>query len=122
MTFNVVCDSWACNGHETCVGRARHLDARSSWLQQLCAEGVMETGFRPGENQANLESKMVDSTSLFKGRPLRPPLSWSSWMVAASFPRSRGSVNLELVPDRCGNGHRDPDGVVRRTIWDLHFR
>ena len=27
-----------------------------------------------------------------------------------------------LVPDLCGNGHRDPDGIVRRTIWDFHVR
>ena len=28
------------------VGRVHHLDARLSWLQQLCAEGVMESRFR----------------------------------------------------------------------------
>ena len=27
-----------------------------------------------------------------------------------------------LVLDLCGNGHCDPDGVVRRTVWDFHFR
>ena len=27
-----------------------------------------------------------------------------------------------LVLDLCGNGHSDPDGVVRCTIWDFHFR
>ena len=70
------------------VGRVRHLDGRLSWLQQLCAVGVMEPRFRPGEhNEADLESKMVDSTLLLKGTPLRPPMSWSSWMVAASFTR-----------------------------------
>ena len=69
------------------VGRVRHLDARLLWLQQLCAEGVVESRFRPGEhNEADLESKMVDSTLLLKGTHLRPPMSWSSWMVAASFP------------------------------------
>ena len=68
------------------VGRVHHLDARLSWLQQLCAEGVMESRFRPEEhNEADLESKMVDSTLLLKGTPLRPPMRWSSWMVAASF-------------------------------------
>ena len=55
----------------------------------------------------------------------------------SEFPRGcRGSkrlscVNLEreehmrdewLVLDLCGNGYRDPDGVVRRTIWDFNFR
>ena len=68
------------------VGRVHHLDARLSWLQQLCAEGVMESRFQPGEhNEADRESKMVDSPLLLKGTPLRPPMSWSSWMVAASF-------------------------------------
>ena len=27
-----------------------------------------------------------------------------------------------LVLDLCGNGHGDPDGVVRSTLWDFHFR
>ena len=27
-----------------------------------------------------------------------------------------------LVLDLCGNGHRDPDGVVGRTICESHFR
>ena len=27
-----------------------------------------------------------------------------------------------LVLDLCGNGHCGPDGVVRSTIWDFHFR
>ena len=72
------------------VGSVHHLDARLSWLQRLCAEGVMESRFRPGEhNEADLESKKIDSTLLLKGTPLRPPMSsmsWSSRMVAASFP------------------------------------
>ena len=67
-----------------------HLDARSAWLQRLWAEGVMESQFRPGEhNEADLESRMIDSTLLLKGTPLRPPLSSSIWslrMVAASCP------------------------------------
>ena len=40
-------------------------------------------------NEADLESKMIDSPLLLKGTPRRPPMSsmsWSSWMVAASFP------------------------------------
>ena len=85
---------------------------------------------------------MIDSTLLLKGTPLRPPMSSSSWslrswslrMVAASFSAieaARDCVNLEreerirdewLVLDLCGNGHRDPDGVVKSTIWDFHFR
>ena len=72
------------------VGRVHHLDAQLSWLQQLCAEGVMESRYRPGEhNEADLESKMIDSTLLLEGTPVRPPMSsmsWSSRMVAARFP------------------------------------
>ena len=63
-------------------GRVHHLDARLSWLQRLWAEGVMESQFRPGEhNEADLESKMIDSTLLLKGTPLRPPMSSSSWSL-----------------------------------------
>ena len=57
-------------------------------------------------------------------------------LASASFAdlkasRNRSCVNLVreehmrdewLVPDLRGNGHCDPDGVVRRTIWDFHFR
>ena len=71
------------------VGRVHHLDARLSWLQLLCADGVMESQFRPGgHNEADLESKTIDSTLLLKGTPLRPPMSsmsLTSRMVAASF-------------------------------------
>ena len=123
------------------VGRVHHLDARISWLQQLCAEGVMESRFRPGDHdEADLESKMIDSIVLSKGTPHRPPMSSMSWELTdggSKFHRGcRGSkrlscVNLEreermqdewLVPDLWRNGHRHPDGVVRRTIWDFHFR
>ena len=74
------------------VGRVHHLDARFSWLQQLWAEGMVRWCLRlsrPGEhNEADLESKMIESTLLVKGTPLRPPMSSmsrSSRMVAASF-------------------------------------
>ena len=78
MTLKTVDETDVTAGRATAarrgVGRVRHLDARLSWLQQLCAEGVMESRFRPGEhNEADLESKMVDSTLLLKGTPLRPP-------------------------------------------------
>ena len=72
------------------VGRVRHLDARLLWLQQLCAEGVVQVRARPGEhNEADFETKMVDwrrMTSLWKGTPLRPPMGLSYWMVAATLP------------------------------------
>ena len=70
-------------------GRVRHLDARLLWLEQLCAEGVVEVRARPGEhNEADLGTKMVDlvrMTSLLKGTPFPPPMGWSSWMVATTL-------------------------------------
>ena len=57
-------------------------------------------------------------------------------MVAATSHRGcRGSKRLPctdlereehvrdewLVLDLCGNGHCDPDGVVRRTVCESHF-
>ena len=72
------------------VGRLHHFYARLSGLQRLWAEGVVHWCLRwsqPGEhNEADLESKKIDSTSLLKGTPLRPPVGWSLRMVAASFP------------------------------------
>ena len=94
MTFNVVCETDASAGRAMAtrrgVGRVRHLDARLSRLQQLCAEGVVQVRARPGElNEADLGTKMVDlrrMTSLLKGTPLRPPMGWRSWMVASILP------------------------------------
>ena len=93
MTFNVVCETDASAGRAMAtrrgVGRVRHLDARLLWLQQLCAEGVVEVRAKPGtHNEADMGTKMVDLkrlTTLLKGTPLRPPMGWSSWLVA-SFP------------------------------------
>ena len=46
LTFNVVCETDASAGRAMAtrrgVGRVRHLDARLLWLQQLCAEGVVQ--------------------------------------------------------------------------------
>ena len=94
MTLIVVCETDASAGRAMAtrrgVGRVRHLDARLLWLQQLCAEGVVEVRARPREhNEADLGTKMVDlrrMTSLSKGTPLRPPMGWSSWMVATTLP------------------------------------
>ena len=93
MTFNVVCETDASAGRAMVtrrgVGRVRHLDARLLWLQQLCAKGVVEVRARPREhNEADLGTKVVDlgrMTSLLKGTPLRPPMGWSSWMVATTL-------------------------------------
>ena len=94
LTFNVACETDASAGRAMAtrrgVGRVRHFDARLLWLQHLCAEGVVQVRARPGEhNEADLGTKMVDlrrMTSLVKGTPLRPPVGWSSWMVAATLP------------------------------------
>ena len=94
LTFNVVCETDASAGRAMAtrrgVGHVRHLDARLLWLQQLCAEGVVQVRARPGElNEANLGTKIVDlrrMTSLLKLTSLRPPMGWSSWMVAATLP------------------------------------
>ena len=74
MMFNVVCETDASAGRAMAtrrgVGRVRHLDARLLWLQQLCAEGVVQVRARPAEHKlADLGTKMVDlrrMTSLLK--------------------------------------------------------
>ena len=77
------------------VGRAHHLDARLSWLQRLRAEGVVHWCLRSSQlgehNEADLESRKIESTSLLKGTPLRPPMS---------------SIELELT-DGGSKFHRD---------------
>ena len=85
---------------------------------------------------------MVDlkrMTSLLKGTLVRPPMGWSSWMVATTLTavvegeaakilpctdmeREEHVRDERLVLDLCGNGHCDPDGVVRRTVCESHFR
>ena len=93
LTLKVVCETDASAGRAMAtsrgVGRVRHLDARLLWRQQLCAEGVVEVRARPGEhNEADLGTKTADlrrMTSLLKGAPLRPPMGWSSWMVATTL-------------------------------------
>ena len=94
LTFNVVCETDASAGRAMAtrrgVGRLRHLVARLLWLQQLCAEGVVQVRAGLGElNETDLGTKMVDlrqMTSLLKGTPIRPQKGWSSWMVAATLP------------------------------------
>ena len=50
------------------VGRVHHLDARFSWLQRLWAEGGVHRCLLSGQpgkhNEADLESKKIDSTLL----------------------------------------------------------
>ena len=94
MTFNVVCETDASARLATAtkrgVSRLRHLDARLLWLQQLCAESVVQVRGNPGElTEKDLGTKMVDlkrMTALLKRTPLRPPTGWGSWMVAETLP------------------------------------
>ena len=66
------CDTWT----RGCCG-----------CKQLCAEGAVEIRAKPGtHNEADMGTKMVDlkrMTTLLKGTPLRPPMGWSSWLVAS---------------------------------------
>ena len=91
LTYKVVCETSASAGRPMAprsgVGRVRHLDARLLWLQQLCAEGVVEmlasTTVQTWEQRWSTQKRM---TSLLRGTPLRPPVGWSSRMVAATLP------------------------------------
>ena len=65
MTFNVVCEADASAGRAMAtrrgVGSERRLGSRLLWLQQLCAEGVVQVRARPGKrNEADLGTKLVD--------------------------------------------------------------
>ena len=65
MTLNVVCETDASAGRAMAtrrgVGCVRHLDTRLLWLQQLCAERVVQVRVKTGEhNKADLGIKMVD--------------------------------------------------------------
>ena len=103
---------------------------------------MVQVRARLGEhNEADLGTKMVDlrrMTSLLKGTLLRPPMGWSSWMVAATLRavaeaakdiavyliwnvRNIHVRDERLVLDLCGNGHCDPDRVVRRTVRESHW-
>ena len=69
LSFNVVCETDASAGRAMAtrrgVGRVRHLDARLSWLQQLCVEGVVQVRARLGEhNEADLGTRMVDLSAI----------------------------------------------------------
>ena len=101
LTLKVVCETDASPGRAMAtrrgVGRVRHLDARLLWLQQLCAEGAVEVRASPGEHSdADLGTKVVGlrrMTSILKGTPLRPPMGWSSWMVATTL-RAPGTEEI----------------------------
>ena len=81
LTLKVVCETDASAGRAMAtrrgLSRVRHLDARLLWLQQLCADGVVEMRARLGEhNEADLGTKMVDLRRMTS-------MGWS-WMVATT--------------------------------------
>ena len=61
----MVCETDASAGRAVAtrrgIGRVRQMDAGLFWLQQLCAEGVVEMRARLGQHkEADLGTKMVD--------------------------------------------------------------
>ena len=96
MTFNVVCETEASAGRAMAtrrgVGRVRYLDVRVLWLQQLCAEDVVQVRARPGEHN-EARNKDCRFEALVKGTPLRPPMGWSSWVVATTLTAVAEAVN-----------------------------
>ena len=140
LTFNVVCETDASAGRAMAtrrgVGRVRHLDARLLWLQQLCAEGVVQVRARPGElNEADLGTKMVDLRRMTSFERNTPSAANGLELVDGGGDTLRGCrgskrlpcPNLEreeyvrLVLDLRGNGHCDPDGVVGQTVSESHW-
>ena len=93
MTCNSVCETDASAGRAMATrhgaSRVRHLDARCCGCSSCAQKAWFK--FEPGlaeHNEADLGTKMIDlrrMTSLLKGTPLRPPMGWSSWMVAATL-------------------------------------
>ena len=72
-----------------CVRRTRRLDGQchETWCRPRASLGCATVVAAAVE--ADLGTMMVDlrrMTSLLKRRPLRPPMGWSSWMVAATLP------------------------------------
>ena len=132
MTFNVVCETDASAGRAMAtrrgVGSVRHLDARllssEAWRAQ---RGRL--GNKDGRSDANDLASERNTPSATDGLELTD--GGSEFPGGCSGSKRLSCVNLEreedmrderLVPELCGNGHRDPDGVVRRTISDFHFR
>ena len=137
-TFNVVCETVASAGRamttRRCVGRVRHLDARLLWLQQLCAEGVVQVRAKAGEhNEANKNGRFVANDLAFERNT--PSTANGLKLMDGGGDSHRGCrsskrlpcTNLEreehvrdelLVLDLCGNGQCDPDGVVGRTVCE----
>ena len=89
MTFNMVCETDPSVGRAMAtrrgVGRLRHLDARLFWLQQLCAEGVVEVRARLVGRFGNKDCRSEANDLAFERNTLRPPIGWSTWMEATTL-------------------------------------
>ena len=137
-------DSWACNGRETwsrpraplgcaivvaaAVVRRRRGSLVSAfepaWRTQRGRPGVEDDRFNfaferntPSTTNEFIELLLTDGGSEF----LRG--CGSKRLSCVNLEREEHMRDGWLVPDLCGNGHRDPDGVVRRAILGfLHFR
>ena len=123
------------------VGRVRHLDARLLWLQQLCAEGVVEVraslgehkeadpGNRDGRFEANDLAFERNSPSATNGLELMDGgddsprgCRGSKRLPCTDLEREEHVRDEWLFLDLCGNSHCDPDGVVRWTVCESRFR
>ena len=99
------------------VGRVRHLDARLLWLQQLCAEGVVQIRARPGEhNEADLGTKIGFEVNDIAFGNNTPSTFNGLELMGEQYVRDE-----RLVLDLCGNSHCDPDGVVGQTVCESHW-
>ena len=145
LTLKVVCETDASVGRATAsrrgVGRVRLLDARLLWLQQLCAEGVVEMRARPWRAQRGrpgIKGGRFEANDLASERNTPSATGGLELMGGGDDgPRAcRGSkrlpcIDLEreerardewLVLDLYGNGQREPDGVVGLDYLRIPFQ
>ena len=136
LTFKVVCETDPSAGRAMTtrrgVGHMRHLVARLLWLQQLCAEGVVQVRARPGEfNEARFEANdlafdrntpsTANGLELMDGGGDTPRgCRGSNGLPCTNLEREEFVRDDRLVLDLCGNGHCDPDGVVGQTVCESH--
>ena len=141
LTFNVVCETDVSAGRAMAtrrgVGRVRHVDARLLWLQQLCAEGVVQVRAKPGEhNRPGNKDCRFEASDFASEKNTPSTANGSELMDGGDSPRGcRSDKRLpctflereeyvrdkRLVQDFCGNGHRDSDGVVGQNVCESHW-
>ena len=111
----------------TVVGRGRGPLVSAfepAWKTQQSRPGVEEDWFdfnfewnTPSTINEFIELELTDGGSKFpRGLRQQERLSF------VNLEREKRMRDEWLVLDLCGNGHRDPDNVVRCTIWDFHIR